>query len=646
MFAYNEDSVVKASDPLSYGKRVGFMEGMSTAYDAGIYETTNKSEEIAEYYYQQNKKLRELGEENIPDVNFFGLEDGHVNYRDLESYYSGKDPFYQSQEEFDRGFKRVQQYDEHVEKLRQKYPDAKLETSREMVQRFQSTARAAVSEDENQRRTVGGSVGGFIGAVGAGVDPRYNLFNTMTLGVGGVGKTAVARIGTEALGQSTIEAINEFTGGRNVREMRGMDTSWGGTATRIGFAGVGGAVIRGAGEGVGAGVKAGRRWFFDSPGDPAPPPPKMEEPGPQLSPEDIYAIRKSMLREVDPALASTRMGSARLMNDLDEVRTQLDAWDGVSPIDLKPRTDTAMPRPDGIRFEDSLSTREALGQLTVDDLARKIDPDTFRVYDELAYKSEVLRNSIEAARPGAVAQQEAVAGINARIAELTEQIENVKTSARKRKTMTQEREALTLQRDQDVQRIRTEDTGDMAEMREELMRTDFKMRDMAPVVSRSYARARGQFVADAKTSEAVRNMIGKRESRLSSADVEAMFRQSETPASAPRAQSPLADAPITARVEPNDINPSMPYLDAVNRVVEKDAKVAEEVLTAFRDSLDSLLKKEQGKVRIGNYEFDFKDRLEVPGLDGEGSRTISVREMLDEIREADIDAKAVKTCSI
>jgi hypothetical protein len=91
MFSVNNDFVNQPSDAISVGRRVGFMQSMATAYDAGVYETTNKATEIEEMFFQQNNKLREMGEENLPQVNFFGPQGG-VNVRDLEAVYSGNDP--------------------------------------------------------------------------------------------------------------------------------------------------------------------------------------------------------------------------------------------------------------------------------------------------------------------------------------------------------------------------------------------------------------------------------------------------------------------------------------------------------------------------------------------------------------------------
>lgn len=656
MFSTNNDFVNSPEDVISSGPRVGFQQANSTAYNAVVSEAANKATDIEDMYYKQNKTLRDLGEMNIPDVSFFGGAEGHVNVRDLEAVYSGNEPFYQTQQEFDLGMSRVRAYDEHVKKLREKYPDANLRTSEDFVKDFQASTREAARQNAEQRRTFAGSVGAFIGEVGAGIDPRYNLFNTLTLGVGGFGKTALTRIGTEAAGQAGIEAINEFAGGRSTRAMRGLDSSLSGSITRIATAGIGGGLIRGAGEGVAAGFKAGRRWFSDMPNDPAPPPPKadftVDSAGRAtdnfMTPEQAYALQKSTLQHLDPEMTRTRMGTSRVISDLEHTTERLNDWGGEMPSQLKPRGDAAIPeRVDGVRFSDDITTRAALGQLTPDELARRADPDVFRVYDELSSRAETLRLQLTSTKPDTAEWTRMITEANNKVSDLTDQIGSRKLKPKERTALTAQRDAAIAERDTLMAQPRTNDTPRQAEMRDELQKADYKMRDLAPTINRAYARARGQFINDAKTAAAVKRMVAERRPRLADEDLQAMLRdvEKQTP---DKQTAGVADTPITSRMNPGEIDSSKPVVEAALKVVERDAKLAEESLDAFRESLNSILKDEKGgKVTIGNHEFDLKkDILEVPNLDGEGSRRISVGELLDEMREADYEVKAVKTCSI
>lgn len=658
MFSTNNDFVNTPEDTISFGPRVGFQEANSTAYKAVAYETINRAAEgITDMYYQQNKKLRDLGEMSIPDINFM-MGDGHVNPRDLLAVYSGADPFYQTQEEFDAGMKRVQAYDEQIAKLREKYPDAGLRTTQEIVDQHKRDAQESARQNAEQRRTFAGSVGAFVGELGAGVDPRYNLFNFLTLGASGGGKTVLTRVAGEGAVQGLVETGNELMGSRSTRGMLGLDDSLSGSLTRIGSAAVGGALIRGGGEALGAGFKAGRRWFSDMPHDPAPPPPKPEadftvDSAGRASinnptPEEMHALRKATLDHLDPQLSRTRVGASRVISDLEDATTKLNEWGGDFPAQLKPRMDTAIPgEVDGVRFSDDITTRAALGQLTPDELARRADPDLFRMYDELAAKTDKLRLEISSTKPDNAEWARMITEANNKVSDLTDQIGNRKLKPKERNALTQQRDAAITERDTLMAQPRTNDTPRQAAAREELQKADYKMRDLAPAVNRAYARAKGQFIADAQTSAAVKRMVGERRTKLRDDDLQAILRGTDKQA-APVQSSSVAEAPITSRMTPEEFDSSKPLVDAALKVVERDAKAAQESLDAFRESLNSILGKEsEGKITIGTHEFDLKkDILEVPNLDGEGTRRVSVGELLDEMREADYEVKAVKTCSI
>lgn len=80
--------------------------------------------------------------------------------------------------------------------------------------------------------------------------------NLATLAIGGIGKTAIMRIATEAGFNSAAEAIDQFTGVQRNREMLGLENGTGQALGQIATAGVGAGVFRSAGEGVAAIGKA------------------------------------------------------------------------------------------------------------------------------------------------------------------------------------------------------------------------------------------------------------------------------------------------------------------------------------------------------------------------------------------------------
>lgn len=630
MFSVDENFVNSSEDRVSFGPRVGFMESMATSYDASTRETMDGILwKMSPMYSEQDKRLRSLGESEIPTLN-------RVDPRDLAAVYSGED------DAPNLDMNEVSAYDKKITELRAKYPDQKFLTTQDMWNEVRTAAQEAARLDSEQRRTVAGSIGGFVGGVGAAFDPRYNFVNAVTLPFGGVGKTAVTRSLSEGGVQSGIEAINEFTGQREARRMLGLDSSWEGTVSRIALTGAGGTVIRGLGEGGVAGFKAGRRWFSDTPKDPAPLPPMSKmEPEVPLTPQQQHTLNMSRLDYTDPSLARTRVGASRVISDLDEVTRTLDDWAGDLPINMKPRSETAIPlEGDGLRFSDDVRTRETLGELTIDEMARRVDPDTFRIYDNLAAKVNDLRGQIDTLRPGDDVQREAVADLSDRIDELTARIDKGSKAqvARKTKTLGAEREALIAEREAILTELRTTDTPEMATLRKELIATDYKMRDMAPTVSRAYARARGEWELGQEYKKAVGSMVRRGETRLPDSA------RNIPEDKAPPPSNPFDGMPIASRVQPDKIGSGDSFTDAANRAAADDVKALEETLTTFRESLASI-KEDTDKIMIGNHEIDLKQRVEVPNKDGEGSREISVKQLLEEIRETDEDLKAITKCS-
>ena len=340
-----------------------------------------------------------------------------------------------------------------------------------------------------------------------------------------------------------------------------------------------------------------------------------------------------------------------MIADLDEVTSRLDSWDNMErPIDLTPRMDTAIPNEvRGVRFSDDINTRSALGELTVDELARKADPDLFRVYDELAAKRDQLREALRVTKPDDTEWARMITEANNKVQDLTDAVGDRKLKPKQRAELTKQRDAAIATRDELMAQPRTADTPRQTAMREQLQKADYKMRDLAPAMTRAYTRARGTFATDAKTKAAVKRMIDERSPRLAESDVASLLDKAQRDTSVPKppGAARLSETPIAARVDPADIEPGKPFVEAARKVVEKDAKAAQESLDVFRSSLDSMLKDDKVKdITIGNHTFNLKDSIEVPNADGTGSRTITIREMLEEMNETDADLKAMEVCSM
>lgn len=658
---------------------VGMLQSMATAYNA-TWDNSASGANFSlqdEYWKQRSGLLKQ--DIVMPEIR---RKDGeHMDFSDIGRHYAGEDT--------DIDTESLRAYDAKVEELRVKFPDMQLKNSKQMWEEQKARGQAAAALEEERRGTTMGAVGGFLGdfsgQIAAGSTSSNKLVGAATVGsvfVGGellVGAKAgiVPLMASEAAVQGGAAAVQELGGARSYRGVMGGDASYGGSVVNVLEAAGGGALLRGAMGSIAKGTGLSRRrWFADMPNDKAPPPPNNTGSGGgsqpdfivgkdgtvidnSLTPEQSHAMAVDRLQRTNPDLGRTRTGMSRVLNDMDEVSTRLDSWDnGERPSDMVPRTDTAIPDEykGGFTFSDDINTRAALGRLTVDELARRADPDAFRIYDALAAKIETIRNALSDGKPDTADWARQITEANNKVSELTDQIGNRKLKPKERAALVKQRDEAMALRDEVSQKPRTNDTPRQSEMRDMLQQMDHKMRDMAPVISRAYARARGQFHPDTNTAGAVKRMVEGRGTKLSETDARALVDAAETKFNDPRARAgvdappgaaAVAEGPTNSRVDPNDLSPDKPYVEAATKVVEKDAKTASETLESFRATLDSLLNDKKAKtVTIGNHTFNLSDELEHVNVDGEGSRKVTVRELLDEIRMADEEAKAVHTCSI
>lgn len=142
---------------------------------------------------------------------------------------------------------RAIEQEKRIESLRKIYPD--IPSYRELVNQTNDLI-GFVKEDaasKGRRAGIGGDIGGFAGAV-QGSFTLNDPFNLATLPFGGFGKTAVARIGTEALTQAGIELFNQYAFVRPEKQAFGREFSNAEALAGTAFAAVGGAAFRGIGE--------------------------------------------------------------------------------------------------------------------------------------------------------------------------------------------------------------------------------------------------------------------------------------------------------------------------------------------------------------------------------------------------------------
>lgn len=150
-----------------------------------------------------------------------------------------------------KSIRSIHEQNEQIKLLKEQYPEIKTLDElwggvKQNAVEVEATALGASADS-----TLGGSVGGFAGAM-AGSFTMRDPFNLATLNVGGFGRTLGLRLLTEFGAQGAIESVNELFGVRQNRDLLGLDNSIGRTVSNIAAAGVGGAALRGASEGAAA----------------------------------------------------------------------------------------------------------------------------------------------------------------------------------------------------------------------------------------------------------------------------------------------------------------------------------------------------------------------------------------------------------
>lgn len=637
----NADATSTSWENVTVGPRLGFLGGLEAAYDAqvkasSLFAIERSMRETVDKAHTEAKAKGVQPPMFPSDVRFIDIARNAVDGTPLD----GKD--------------KLDDYDRQAKALG-------LPTAAEMFQSVQQRAQAAERTARMSATTIGGDIGEFIGSAVGGLDPRSDPLNFFTLPFGGAGKSVVTRVATQAGGQAAVEAINQLTGVQEERRLLGLDHGFGNAAMQVAGAAAGAAGIQLFGEGVAA---LGKRWFRNVPNDPAPPAPEVPRVEPPKAKEDVEAARLIEQPEaVTDALAASsplsrnRIGELRAREDIDHVATALDDWHGPAPLDIRPpRTETAVGATMGEMRPVISGMAEATDRAGVDALAREIDPETFRIYDELATQRDTFRRWLDELRgPQQAEAERRTADLTAEIDRLTARLEGAN------QRMTKKYEAriaeLDTQRQAVMREVTAYDTPDMAKVRSELMRVDVQMRDLAPVVTRAYDHARGQWASEAPQREAVLQMI--REGRRSLPEppqaAEALADGMDAPAPRPAVQGPptLQDRVPVLRQRPEVVEAARPGDDAADlalRVLETNAKEAGDSLARTRALIDKMLSEaDAAELKLDGYETPLhldNDTIEVPLRDGEGSRTMTLRQALEDLKNDDLELQAVTTCSM
>lgn len=654
LIPYNEEnSTLSSVDDVAMGPRVGMLDSWSTSWEAQsrAAATYGIEEAMRDIDAEQYRTMKQAGIENAPklsdmSVNMFadlnlGPVPGHSNYMDTARFY------------VDGGTERraslLREYDSRIDELRKTHPELNLRSSRAIFEEVRDKAQEAERKQATDRKTFGGHVMDFLGGGVASMSPRTDPFNFMTLPAGGPGKTAVTRIATQTGAQGAIETVNQLTGVQEQRRLLGLSHGFWDGATRVVTTGLGAGVLQGLGEGVGA---AGRRFFRNTKTDPAPKalpePPKLLEykPGEQVgpSPEGFSPVGPfdEYMHAVSP-LSGTRTGKARTVMDLDQVATELGDWGGKMPYELKPRTDTAIPTPTGPHFKLDTTAKEALTK-DLDGLARQVDPKLFTQYDKLATRKNNYRNWLDEMGADRPKFNEDVQRIDTKIAELEDKLDTPNVSARNAKRYTKQIEELNGERDKLIEQVLLKDTPDMARVRQELLATDEKMRDLAPSVSRAYARAQEQWDLGFEDRQLIRQMIREGRTELPERNPLQNFEYEE--AVEFRAKTLEDKAPVLKQAKGVT---GKDAADVAAAVVKKNLDVYTKAVEDFRTELDSLIDAKTKKLNVPGTDkpLDLDKDVIVVGRDADGNDiSMTIREFVQEQKQFEEELEAVKVCSI
>jgi hypothetical protein len=232
----NQDATSVTVESAALGPLVGFWASYEASVDAQRKTSSLYGLEYAFYEqdYKQAEVLRKAGIDDVPYLNTTDAALSDAFDYDMGGVYAGAARVARDRYVDPETAARVAEYDKRITEIQRTRPDLHLYTSKQMFEVVARDARNAEILDQTQRRTWGGSFGSFIGAVKASVEPTTDPLNFATLGIGGAGKTALQRILMQSGSQGAIEAINQFTGVQESRDLMGLSSGWQDALTRVG----------------------------------------------------------------------------------------------------------------------------------------------------------------------------------------------------------------------------------------------------------------------------------------------------------------------------------------------------------------------------------------------------------------------------
>lgn len=623
---------------VAYAPTAGFFDGFNMAYEAHVRASSMSGLEHA-FESADEEQAQAWG--NVHDGGRVPRLRDVAGYEALASYFvdgEGLEPWQvQALKDYDAAAARANK------------EGAKVRPAKDIFSNVQKLAQRA-ERDVSMTPTTGlGDVGQFLGSTLASMDPRTDLFNFLTLPVGGAGKTVAARVGSQVGAQGVIETVNQLTGVQENRRLLGLDHGFAQGATQVIATAAGAGVLQGFGEGALAlGRAANRRWFsqpgervgVDSPDTateipPPPPPPRTADT------RGLDAMVKDYQRDVleRSPWKGPPSASARATSDLDAVTAQLDDWDGPKPWQMEPvaRTDTAVGRVLGAG-EGALDVSVKPG--AVDTIAREIDPHTFREYDGLAKQKETIRTQIDRLQDDkANLAQEALDDLSDEIVRL--KAKQAGENRRKAKITGKRIAEVEAEREAGLALALSRDTTELRFAREYMMQLDYKMRDLAPLITRAYTKARNRWAPHEEELNGVVSMIRKASSRRAEAESVASSDPVAYADVAPVARMLASHPEVRASAKPGD-----DAADLVGRAVAAEAEALSRMVEDYRQAAEAL-QVEGDKLTLSgvDHTFDMDEKIAWPLDDEGGFQELSIRDILERSRRDELELQSVTVCS-
>jgi hypothetical protein len=640
---------------VSAGPALGPLEHFTAAYDAQVrassqfgLEAAMRAEEVA-----NSERIRAAGGtppaplNNTEDGVFFGgftagLDSGA--YTDLLRA--------ENEDDQARIDGLIGERNKQLQSLKKQFPNAGIMDYEEIRQGV--FTKALDAERTMQRRSDGAlsSIAGFFGGVAGALDPRVNPLNVITAPVGGgFARTMLGRVGLDAAIGAGTTALTEFGGGRETRQLLGLETN---TLQDVAFGAVAGGVFSAGGEALGRAAGAvRRRWFADEPGAPAPRPEDVVPPE-MLAPEqptlgDPARVTVRPRTKLDDQLdvivgpgrspmASTAIGRARAADDFRFVQASLDDWGGPRPWEVPPapRTEARALASDIEPVSVRPQIDAAVRSTEINTAMREVDPDAMKIWDRLADEDAAIRTQLAALenRTGDALTEE--------LAPLTQEIARLRqvsqtATRRNAKKYAARIEEMQGKIDARIREVANVTPPEEMELRQALLRNEQTRWDVQPVIQRTAARARQMWEQEgselyARVNEMVR--VGAKALPMKG-DAPEGFVAAFIP------RDPVRDAfPGMSEL---DTKPGETIPQKAVRMVDRRTEAADKVVDTFR-AAPLKLADEQGIIEVNGVKLNVNDKIKFG--EGDDISEVSIKSLLDDIENDNAALQAITSCSI